>query len=85
MQNRGIYHPHIYSSCILSAKLHTHHARFPKILVDNVSHLWEDSRVNEIFFLGPALEIIETVLFTGQITGEIPTSIMLVGPSGSAK
>ena len=41
--------------------------------------------MNEIFFLGPVREIIETVLFTGQITGEIPTSIMLVGPSGSAK
>lgn len=38
-----------------------------------------------IFHLDILASIIETALFTGSITDEIPVSLILVGPSGSAK
>lgn len=38
-----------------------------------------------IYYLEPLIEIIETALFTASIRDEIPVSIILVGPSGSAK
>lgn len=40
---------------------------------------------NEIYFLEPLCEIVETVLFSASIRDECPVSILIVGPSGSAK
>lgn len=39
----------------------------------------------DLFKLEPLQEVIETALWTGQVTGDIPVSLMLIGPSGVAK
>jgi len=41
--------------------------------------------MKDLFKLEPLQEILETMLWTGQVTGEIPISVILVGPSGVAK
>lgn len=40
---------------------------------------------NSLFFLEPIAEILETCIVSAFIEGEIPVSVILVGPSGSAK
>lgn len=41
--------------------------------------------VEGIFLLEPLMELVETAFFTASIRDEIPVSLILVGPSGSAK
>jgi hypothetical protein len=40
---------------------------------------------NNLFHIEPVQEVIETVLFTGCLRNETPTSIIIVGPSGVGK
>lgn len=43
------------------------------------------SNANEMYCIEPLQEVIETVMYTASVQGSIPSSLILVGPSGIGK
>lgn len=58
---------------------------YAKIILDKLSLECENAEMNSLYFLEPLQEIIETSLLTSCIRDEVPVSLILVGPSGTAK
>ena len=60
-------------------------ARATSALFATTTYYWDMGMTDGIFFLESLAAIVETALHTASVRDEIPVSLILVGPSGSAK